>query len=355
MNLYLRAVAAVFFIIAALIIVPMLVSTRSDAAVGLGGAILAALFPVLFYLLLPVAKAALNWLKKVTSKPDVGKPLVLALLVLLVAACSKVPAGNVGVKVYLLGGSKGVDVEELTPGRYWVGINEELYLFPTFTQNYEWTMDSREGSETDESFTFQTVEGLAVNADIGITYRIDPSKATLLFQTYRRGVDEITDQYLHNMVRDALVTKSSTLPVESVYGRGKAALIDSVQAQVREQVAPLGINVERVYWLGELRLPKNVLAALNAKIEATQMAQRRQNEVAQAKAEAEKAVEQARGEADAKLLAARAEAEAIRIKGEALSQNPRLVELSAIERWNGVLPNYMLGDSVPFVQLPAAK
>lgn len=30
-----------------------------------------------------------------------------------VAACSYVPAGNVGVKVNLLGGEKGVDTEEL--------------------------------------------------------------------------------------------------------------------------------------------------------------------------------------------------------------------------------------------------
>jgi hypothetical protein len=40
--------------------------------------------------------------------------LIIGLLTL--AACSKVPAGNVGIKVYLLGGDKGVDHEELGPG-----------------------------------------------------------------------------------------------------------------------------------------------------------------------------------------------------------------------------------------------
>lgn len=35
----------------------------------------------------------------------------------------RVKPGYVAVKVYLLGGSKGVDYEELGVGRYWVGLN----------------------------------------------------------------------------------------------------------------------------------------------------------------------------------------------------------------------------------------
>ena len=77
------------------------------------------------------------------------------------AACTKVPAGNVGVKVYLLGSSKGVDHEVLGPGRYWVGWNQDLYLFPTYTQNYTWAVNSEGG---DESIDFGTVEGMNVNS-----------------------------------------------------------------------------------------------------------------------------------------------------------------------------------------------
>lgn len=286
----------------------------------------------------------------------------VVLAVLMLSACSKVPAGNVGVKVYLLGGSKGVDTEELGPGRYWIGMNEELYLFPTFTQNYVWTREpvdeNGDGnlSDTDgidESISFQTVEGLSVNADIGISYRIDPSKVPLIYQKYRKGIDEITDLYLRNMVRDALVTVSSTKKIETVYGAGKADLIASVEAAVRKQVEPLGIVVERIYWVGNLRLPDNVTASINAKIQATQMAEQRRNEVEQAKAEAEKARQTAQGEADAKLLIARAEAESIRIRGEALRDNPALVELNAVDKWDGKLPVTMMGgDAVPFIRVP---
>ena len=70
------------------------------------------------------------------------KFLLVTSIIASLAACSKVPAGHVGVKVYLLGSSKGVDTEELGVGRYWIGINEELYLFPTYMQNYTWVKGS---------------------------------------------------------------------------------------------------------------------------------------------------------------------------------------------------------------------
>lgn len=276
--------------------------------------------------------------------------ILLALSILALAACSKVPAGNVGVKAYLLGTNKGVDVEELGPGRYWIGVNEELYLFPTFTQNYTWTRAPDETGDENEELGFQTVEGLAVTADVGISYRIDPDKAALIFQKYRKGVDEITDIYLRNMVRDSLVKNASTIPVESVYGAGKAKLIEAVQKDVAAQVEGIGIVVEKIYWVGELRLPQTVTAAINNKIQMTQEAQRAQNEVAKAKAEADVKIETARGTAGQIRELAQAKADAIYLEGKALRDNPELKELRAIEKWNGTLPTTMVPDSsVPFV------
>lgn len=276
--------------------------------------------------------------------------LFVSLLIL--AACSKVPAGNVGVKVYLLGGSKGVDTEILSPGRYWIGINEELFLFPTFTQNYVWTADSRAGSETDESLSFQTVEGLTVNADMGISYAIDLAKVPLVYQKYRKGIDEITDLYLRNMVRDSLVVASSNKPIETVYGKGKADLVAEVEKMVRDQVAPLGINIERLYLVGEIRLPQSVIASINAKIQATQIAMQRENQVRTAEAAAQIQIAEARGVAESTLLKSRAEAESIRLRADALSQNARLVELNAVEKWDGKLPVNMYGSApVPFINL----
>ena len=280
--------------------------------------------------------------------------ILLALASLSLTQCSKVPAGNVGVKFKLYGDGKG-SLQELPPGRYWVGWGYDLYTFPTFTQNYTWTRSATEGSPNDESLTFQTVEGLSVNADVGITYHINPDKVTTIFQKYRKGVNEITDIYLRNMVRDALVKEASVLGIESVYGRGKAALIQSVQDDVSQQVGPTGIVIEKIYWIGELRLPQTVVQSINAKIQATQMAEQRKNEIAQAQAEAAKEVAMAEGKAKAQLAIAEAEAQAIRMKGDALRANPDVIQMSAVDKWNGQLPMYTGGGSVPLIQLPEAK
>lgn len=262
----------------------------------------------------------------------------------------KVPTGNVGIKVYLLGSNKGVDSEELTPGRYWIGWNQELYIFPTFTQNYVWTAGNDEGSENDESISFQTSEGMTVNADVGISYHIKPNKVNDIFQKYRRGINEITDTYLRNMVRDALVTEASVKPVEVVYGAGKANLMDAVEKRVKEQVSKYGIEIERIYWIGTVRLPDKVIEALNAKIEATQKAAQRQNEIATAKAEADQKIEEARGEAESIFLKKKAEADGNKLVNDTLT--PELIKYEYARRWNGALPRMTGTGAVPFINIP---
>jgi regulator of protease activity HflC (stomatin/prohibitin superfamily) len=277
--------------------------------------------------------------------------MVALLLVATLAACTKVPAGNVGIKVYLLGGSKGVDIEEKGPGRHWVGINEEMYLFPTFTQNYTWAKDCQDGDCTNEELGFQTVEGLAVTADVGISYHIQPDKAPLIFQKYRKGVDEITDIYLRNMVRDSLVKNASSMPVESVYGKGKTELIAKVQDDITKQVGGIGIIIEKIYWVGELRLPQSVVSAINAKIQMTQQAQQAQNQVAKAEADARVKIANAEGAAESLRIISEAQANAIRVKAAAITANPEIVQMTAVEKWDGKLPTTNAGGAVPFIQV----
>jgi regulator of protease activity HflC (stomatin/prohibitin superfamily) len=275
--------------------------------------------------------------------------VLLAVLAGSVAACSYVPAGNVGIKVNLLGSDKGVESEVLGVGRYWLGWNEDLYVFPTFMQNYVWTAGVDEGSPNDESISFQTADGMTANADIGISYSIDPNKVALIFQTYRRGVEEITDTFLRNMVRDALVKQASNKPIEYVYGAGKADLISAVQKDVSDQVGKIGIKIDKIYWIGEIRLPPVVLESIKKKNAATQMAQQRQNEVAQAKAEADKKIEDARGTAESILRVAEAQAKANKLLADSLSSE--FVQYQAITKWDGQLPKMTGSSAIPFIDV----
>lgn len=271
-------------------------------------------------------------------------------LALSVIGCSRVPPGHEGVLVDTFGGSKS-GAEPVGVGYYWTGPGKDLYLFPTFSQNITWKAEEGHG------FAFQTVEGLVVSADIGLTYHVAPDKVDEVFVKYRRGIDEITDTFLRNYIRDALVKEASSLAVESIYGNGKVKLLQAVEDRVKAQVAAEGIIVEKISWISDLKLPPQVTGAINAKIQATQMAQQRENELRQAQAEAAKAVAVARGEADSTLLRAEAEAKAISIRGAALRDNQELVSLTLAEKWNGAYPSTLIigDDKNQILQLPLAK
>lgn len=271
----------------------------------------------------------------------------------LLMACSKVTAGNVGIKVNLLGSDKGVQTEVLGPGRYWIGMNEELYLFPTFQQNYTWTSEPHGSDTTDESITFQTKEGMSVNVDVGISYSLNPDKVAGLFQKYRKGVNEITDIVLRNAVRDALNDFGNSLSTEETYSTKKTELFAKVQERVAQEFVEHGIIVENIYLLGAMRLPQGVSAALNSKIEATQKAQQRENELREAEAQAKKDVAKAEGEAKSKLITAEAEAKANKLKQASLTKE--LIQYEAIQRWDGKLSQFSGGGVMPFININSEK
>jgi regulator of protease activity HflC (stomatin/prohibitin superfamily) len=73
--------------------------------------------------------------------------------------------------------------------------------------------------------------------------------------------------------------------------------------------------------------------------------------VTQAKAQADAVVAQATAQARATRLAGEAEAATIKAKGDALRDNPALIELTKAERWNGELPTSMIPNTaIPFLQ-----
>ena len=266
------------------------------------------------------------------------KLLFLVLTIALVASCSQVPAGYVGIKVYKFGGEKGVDQEVLGTGRYWIGMNENLYLFPLFKQTYPFTKSATEGSREDESFTFQTAEGLSVNCDIGVTVHVEKDKAASIFQSYRKGIDEIIHEFLRNEIRSAFNEVGSTYKVESVYGKEKAILLQAIEKKVKDKMAPQGIIVESLYLLGEFRLPKEVIDSLNAKIQSIQNAEKSEYELRQAEAEAKKNIAEAKGQAESN-----------RVKQASIT--PALIQWEAVKKWDGKLSYVSGAGAVPFINI----
>lgn len=257
-----------------------------------------------------------------------GTAVSLIIVVLLYSMMVIIPPGYVGIVVNMFGNDRGVEEHELSVGAHLVLPWKMIYKFPIFEQNHLW--------ENSQKFTFQTSEGLVVEADVGITYHLEANKIYLLFAKYRRGMDEITDVFIRNFTRDAINRFASKLKIEDLYGTAKEKFFDDVQNMVRHDLQDLGIIVERIYLVGNFLFPESVVKALNAKIEAVQRAQQRENELRESEAEAKKQMAKARGEAESALIRARAQAESNKIVAESLTSE--LIYWQGVQRWNGVLP-----------------
>lgn len=259
--------------------------------------------------------------------------------------CERVEPGNVGIKVNKLGDDKGVG-DVVGVGRYWTGWNTTIYTFPTFKQMKSY----------DDSFNFQMSDGTTIGYKIGVSYKVDPTKVTTVFQTYRKGVDDITDNDLRQKISDALNRRASKMNTDKFIDGGKSDLLDGALSDLRSEMNPIGIEIISLSWMGKPEYPDSVVASINAKVTANQKTLQRIQEVQQSKAEADKKIQEARGEAESTLLKAKAEADAINLRGEALRNNPDVLNLNTIEKWDGKLPVYMTsGSPTPFVNVPSSK
>jgi regulator of protease activity HflC (stomatin/prohibitin superfamily) len=272
------------------------------------------------------------------------KPLSIVFAIIFFTAwvfCFKMISPDyVGVVVDLLGDNKGVEAKEMHVGMHWISPWKTVYQFPIFEQNDTWEGD-REG------FHFQTAEGMAVSADMGITYHLRSECIPMVFQKYRRGMDEITHTFIRNYIRDAINKAASRTHIEELYS-GKATFFEDVERHVREDLSPIGIEITRIYLIGRFHFPPNVIAALNSKIEANQRAQQRENELREAEAEAKKQIAKADGQARCAVVQAESEAKANNLLSKSVTAE--LIQWQAVQKWDGKLLSVTSGVT-PFIQV----
>lgn len=276
---------------------------------------------------------------------DTGSKIVGWIIGIIIVAflawlfCFKmISPGYVGVVIDMLG-DEGVKQKELHVGMHWIAPWKSVYQFPIFEQNETW--------EGDNGFNFQTCEGMAVHADIGITYHLRSECIPVIFQRYRKGMDEITHIFIRNFIRDAVNKAASRTRIEDLYS-GKQTFFDEVETHVRADLSPMGIELSRIYLMGRFNFPQTVITALNSKIEAMQRAQQRENELREAEAQAKKDIAKAEGQAKCALLKAESEAKANLILSQSITAE--LIQWQAIQLWDGKLPQ-VTGGAIPFINL----
>jgi regulator of protease activity HflC (stomatin/prohibitin superfamily) len=278
----------------------------------------------------------------------------VALAALSVGGCAVVSPGHEGIKVNYYGTDKGVSDIPLVTGMVWYNpFTTSVFVFPTYVQTTQWVAN--------EQMVFNSKEGMVFAADISLSYQIEASKVPAFYVKFRTDkMETFTDGFLHNIARDAFNEVASTYDADELYTK-KDELIPKVLAKVNAQTKDFGVNLIQLGYIGALHAPENVTLAIQNKVAAIQNAQRAENEIQQAKAEAAKTVATAQGEADSRIARAKGEAEALvaEAQGKAKANqvlsatiNPQLLQWKQIEvsaeyatRWNGEMPQIMGGQT----------
>ncbi|MDO9222960.1 MAG: SPFH domain-containing protein [Caulobacter sp.] len=273
-----------------------------------------------------------------------------------VTACSTtVESGEAGIKTTKFGANPGVQPIELRPGWHWKGIGEEIIVYPTRQRTYSYTREPNADGKENEEIAFADQTGLPMTADVNLTIRVRDDKAADLYARWRQPFDDLLDGQIRNDVRSAIAKETEQVPVScnlnpvssgsgvsptpsaapaaptpcvgSLMGAGRQLVIQRAFQRVRSKWAAEGVEISQMEWVGTIRYPPSVTAAVEARTQTEQRTLAAQQKAAEARANAEAAIETARGVA-----------ESTRLRGEALRANPEIIQQIYAERSQGLCP-----------------
>jgi collagenase-like PrtC family protease len=64
---------------------------------------------------------------------------------------------------------------------------------------------------------------MTISAHVGVEYAVEPDKVAKVFQTYRKGVDDITTSNLRQNISDALIKHSTDMNITQLAAGGKTS------------------------------------------------------------------------------------------------------------------------------------
>ena len=176
-----------------------------------------------------------------------------------------------------------------------------------------------------------------VSATVVVNWHMDAARVNKIYQEI--GDEKaVVDRILIPNVNEVVKAASAKYTAEQLLTQ-RAALKLAIDEGLSRRLKDYNVILDDVS-IVDLDFSAQFNQAIEAKATAEQEALAQKNKLESVKYQAQQKIE-----------TAQADAESIRIRGEALQNNPALVDLNAVEKWNGVLPVYMLGDTTPFVNL----
>ena len=198
-------------------------------------------------------------------------------------------------------------------------------------KNMEVRVQKKEVEASAASKDLQTV-----NSKIAVNFAIDPTR---VIELYRSVGDEYDDRIVSPAIQESVKSITARYTAEELITK-RTEVSDAILTELKSRVSTYGLLASDLNII-DFDFSESFNASIERKVTAQQDAMAAENKLKQVKFEADQAVAVAKGKAEAQ-----------RIEGDALRSNPEVLQLRAVEKWNGVLPTYMTsGGSTPFINI----
>jgi regulator of protease activity HflC (stomatin/prohibitin superfamily) len=174
-----------------------------------------------------------------------------------------------------------------------------------------------------------------VTSKVALNYHINPTGIAQFFQKFGNAFEA---NVLDPGLQEILKAVTARYTAEEVITKREQVREDT-NTLLRERFLPQGMIIDGLN-IVNFHFSKVFNDAIEAKVTAEQNALAAKNKLEQVKFEAQQMVEAANGKA-----------KAIQVEASAIANNPLVLQLRALEKWNGVLPQYVGSGSIPFIQI----
>lgn len=249
--------------------------------------------------------------------------LIILLIITFIVICN--PIAMVGV------GERGVKVTlgKVSPESY----SEGIHLITPFISKIK-TMNVK--TQKDNIITsVYTKDIQQAKISYVVNYNLQPENA---HKMYREVGTQYRDTILMPVVEGNIKDVIGKWNAQDLVANREEATNDILE-KLKAQLSDKYINVTG-FQIVNINYSEVFERAIESKVTAEQEALKAKNKTVQIEEEAKQ-----------KLISAEAEAKSMSIRANALTKNKALVDYEAVQKWDGKMPTYMMGNSIPFINV----
>lgn len=215
-------------------------------------------------------------------------------------------------------------------------LPEGLHFFNPFTSSiYEYNVQQQTWTQKSAIFTS---DNQRVDITFAVTFGPSSSDVGFLYKTYGSEQDLI-NKVVVPAVLGNLQNAIGKVAADELNQR-KDIVAQHALDLIRKDLGDKKVIVNDIKFV-DTDFSDEYEQAAEQKVKAIQQAQQAKNETVKFEEQAKQT-----------LLMAKSSAEAMRIQTEALQKSKALVDMKAVEKWNGVLPQYIFGGgAMPFIDV----